>query len=125
MPTHFFLLLTSLTDLALYVKALLEKLIAEECKQCDTSQVLMVLDDVWDNGLLTARLLIQACPIQKTILITSRSENLAIDLGAQTQSLYQFEEEEGIAVLQSYLLDASSDLLKQLVEVLGGHPLAL
>ncbi len=114
-----------LPQLARQVKAMLEGLIKDQCEACEPPRTLVVLDDVWDNGVDTVRLLREACPAESTVLITSRSNALAIRLGAQNLGLGRLENSEGVDLLKTYLPSADPKVLAELSEVLGGHPLAL
>jgi hypothetical protein len=116
-----------LTAVALHVKSLLEGVIDEKCQECPPlNRTLVVLDNVWDTSLETTRLLKQACPANSTILITSRSHNAAIDLGANVQTLDRLTNAEATALLSQYLPpDVNQAKLAELGQVLGGHPLAL
>lgn len=113
-------------QIALQVKVLLDELIEEKCENCEPPRVLMVLDDVWQNGLETARLLINARPENTTVLITTRNEKLVNDLQVTyKKSLKRMDEEESSKLLGAYLPRAESKLLKRLGNALGGHPLAM
>ncbi len=114
-----------LPQLARQVKSMLEALIKEACEECDPSRVLVVMDDVWDTGIDTVRLLREACPVDSTVMLTSRSNALAIRLGAQNLALSRLATDEGVHLLQTYMPSADPIGLAQLTEVLGGHPLAL
>jgi tetratricopeptide (TPR) repeat protein len=104
-------------QIALRVKTLLDELIAEECDACEPSRVLVVLDDVWENGKNVARLLMQ---------ITTRSEALARDLDVQLlKSLDRLPEAEAAQLLRSYLPETDEQNLRRLGKALGGHPLAM
>jgi hypothetical protein len=116
----------SLRPVAWHVKALLETLIAEKCQECVPARTLVVLDDVWDNGLEAVRILKEACPADATILITSRSRSVAANLGANIQPLDRLTATEAVELLTQYLPQASDPAqLAELGQVLGGHPLAL
>ncbi|NWJ98353.1 MAG: hypothetical protein HXX20_21580, partial [Chloroflexi bacterium] len=115
----------SLNQVALQVKALLEGVIGEQCQTCASNRVLVVLDDVWENGKDAVRLLKMACPNGSTLLLTSRSENVAIDLGANRFSLDRVYGEDALQLLQTYLPEADPAALSQLATLLGGHALAL
>ena len=114
-----------LSAVANQIKGLLETTINDKCQQCEPARILVVLDDVWDSGLEIARLLRLACPAQSTILITSRSEKIAINLGAKVEQLGRLHPVEAAALLRQYLPNTDQTLLEKLGEVLGGHPLAL
>ncbi len=115
-----------LRQLARHIKARLEKLINEECKDCQpNNRTLVVLDDAWDSGLDTIRLLREACPREATILLTTRSEDLANRFGVGKLELKQLNQTEGRAFLQQYLPGADPTLLGDLSDALGGHALAL
>jgi len=107
------------------VKALLDSVISEQCELCEPSRVLVVLDDVWDNGLDAARLIQKACPENATVLITTRSEQLANSLHAHQEPLGYLEPKDAAALLTKYLPAADADALQTLGMALGGHALAL
>jgi len=115
----------SLEGLARQVKALLEELLAEK----QAGRTLVVLDDVWDGpdeaGRYMVRLLRSACPSAATLLLTTRNEGLALDLGAAVLNLQRLTQAEGVELLRAYLSGEDGELLGRLVTVLGGHPLAL
>src|SRR5262249_25098052 len=71
------------------------------------------------------RLLRQASPGNATVLLTTRSEKLAIKVGAVPQSLDRLRGEDGVKMLQSYLPDVDHETLLELTHVLDGHPLAM
>jgi tetratricopeptide (TPR) repeat protein len=114
-----------LQELASRAKALLEDLLAEECQ----GRVLVVLDDLWENGINTVRLLLEACPGEATILITTRSEDVARSLRARLYRLEELDEEHGKQLLQEYFKgeceEADPTKLGELSRTLGGYPLAL
>jgi hypothetical protein len=113
-------------QLAHEIKSMLEGLIEQECAECEPPRVLVVLDDVWDNGREVVKRLRLACPQPATVLITTRSQQVAVKLGAKPQSLDRLDEAEGVAMLQQYLPEVLDEaLLAQVVKALGGHPLAL
>jgi len=112
-------------QIAAAAKVLLEDVIGERCEPCEPPRVLVVLDDVWDNGLDAARLIQSACPDGSTILITTRSEQLARNLHANAELLSHMDADEAVKLLQAYLPDAETDALQALGEALGGHPLAM
>jgi tetratricopeptide (TPR) repeat protein len=116
-------------QLAYLVKSHLEKLIAEECATCPPERTLVVLDDVWDDeqnrGLACVRLLQKACPSNSTVLVISRFQSVAPDLGATVYSLDKLHGQEGMTMLQTYLPEADPALLLDLVTTLDGYTLAL
>jgi tetratricopeptide (TPR) repeat protein len=112
-------------QIAQAVKSHLESVINEKCDLCEPPRVLVVLDDVWDSGREAARLIKRACPDHATILITTRSENVAVDLGAAAESLAYLTPDEAAAMLRTYLPAAPEDALRRLGKALGGHALAL
>lgn len=107
------------------VRALLDNLIEENCKSGKAERVLVVFDDVWDDGIETVRLLRQACPTGATILITSRSEKASQMLSKQVVKLNKLNPENGVLLLREYLPGFDQELLKQLAIVLDGHALAM
>ena len=105
---------------------LLDDVINEQCEDCEPPRVLVVLDDVWDNGLDTARLLAEhACPTHATVLITSRSEQLAANLHATSTRLDRMTPDDAAKMLADYLHGADTANLRALGAVLDGHALAL
>jgi tetratricopeptide (TPR) repeat protein len=115
----------TLKQAALAAKVQLDMVIDEKCATCDPPRVLVVLDDVWDNGLEAARTLRLACPEHSTILITTRSENVGQDLNAETESLTYMTPDESVDMLALYLSEADVAALKRLGTALGGHALAM
>jgi len=115
----------SVTHAALAAKRRLDTVIEEKCETCDPPRVLVVLDDVWDNGLETARTLRDACPEHSTILITTRSENIAHNLEAAPESLTYMTPDEAVGMLALYLPEADPHALRRLGVALGGHALAM
>ncbi len=112
--------------LAQQIKGLLEALIEEGCAECEGGRSLIVLDDIWgEDSIATAKLLLEAAPAGSVVLLTTRSQSIAVRLGAQPSSLPGLTPEEGVALLQLYLPQADPALLKDLSLQLGGHPLAL
>ncbi len=116
---------TQAADLAEMVRIMLTEVIAEKCATCEPSRVLVVLDDVWDNSVEEVRLLQRACPSNATILLTSRSDGLAVRLQTQTVPLSGVKDGDSVALLKTYLDWASDADLLKLAQLLGGHPLAL
>jgi hypothetical protein len=114
-----------LRQLPLRVKALLEDLLAEKCQ----GRTLVVLDDIWENGVAAARLLLEACPGKATVLMTSRSEGVARSLKGRLYRLARLDEESGVHLLKEYFKgvfeEAEENRLRELTRVLGGHCLAL
>ncbi len=116
--------------LAADAKRRLEDVINELCEDCDPPRVLIVLDDVWRNGLDAARLLQAACPFtdhdQATILITTRDESVANRLNAgEVERLNRMTEAEAVDLLQQYLPGLPDEGLARLARSLAGHPLAM
>lgn len=115
-------------QIAQQVKAMLDKAIPAACAECDGNRVLVVFDNVWDSSREAVTLLREACPQGSVVLITTRSANVAIDLGARPKALDRLKREEGIDLLRSYLSDVDDvdeGALGDLSDVLGGHALAL
>ncbi|MEI6046423.1 MAG: NB-ARC domain-containing protein [Chloroflexota bacterium] len=111
---------------ALLVKTLLEAVIGEKCEQCEPGQVLVVLDDVGEEDLKTAQLLLMARPTNSTVLVTCRSHNVAIELNAESIPISPLNAKDGLTLLQDHhLRDSDPALLSALAERLHGHPLAL
>ncbi|MCA9885909.1 MAG: tetratricopeptide repeat protein, partial [Anaerolineae bacterium] len=113
-------------QIAVAARTLLEDVIDEQCEDCDPPRVLVVLDDVWDNGVETARLLSNfACPENATVLITSRSSKVAIQLNAYDRQLDTMSPEEAADMLAQYLPGTDESARHALGKALGGHALAL
>jgi hypothetical protein len=114
-------------QLALQVKAMLENLIAETCGNGSSknNNILVVFDDVWDDGMDTVRLLRQACPYGSIVLITTRSGRIAPLISAQELFLDKLNPENSIKMLQVYIAEADTTALHELAIVLAGHPLAM
>jgi len=112
-------------QIAAAVKGLLDDVINKRCEICEPSRVLVVLDDVWDSGLEAARLIQTACPDNATMLITTRSENLAHNMQALVEPLGYLSPEDAAALLAKYLPDTDVTPLRELGKALGGHALAL
>jgi tetratricopeptide (TPR) repeat protein len=112
-------------QVAAAAKGLLENVINDQCEDCEPSRVLVVLDDVWDNGLDAVRLIQSACPENATILITTRSEPLVNNLHAHKEPLGTLEHDDAAIFLAQYLPDASAESLHALGAALGGHALAM
>jgi len=112
----------SAQQLAPHVKSHLEALLAEKC----AGRTLVLLDDVWDNGLVAARLLLKACPSNSTVLVTSRSNKLVTDLGVKHRlQLEKLSPAEGVAMLGEYLPGVSLMGRDALTRVLDGYTLAV
>jgi hypothetical protein len=112
-------------QLALQVKGMLEQWIGQDAKSDDKSGVLVVFDDVWDDGIQAVRLLRQACPNDALVLITTRSGKVGPLLSAHVMQLDKLEPDRGVKLLLEYLPEADPQALWELAEVLGGHPLAM
>jgi serine/threonine protein kinase len=112
-------------QLVYQVKALLENLIKNACEECEPNRVLVVFDDVWDDGIAAVRLLRQACPGKATVLITTRTGWVAAKLSAFEFSLDKLEPVRGVEFLKKYLPGANPAALFELATVLGGHALAM
>ncbi|HEX2909351.1 MAG TPA: tetratricopeptide repeat protein [Chloroflexia bacterium] len=119
----------TLEQLRLRVRQTLQAAINYRCAHCGPDRVLLVLDDVWENGVTAVRpLLREALPDNCTVLITTRFETVAINLNSPLQTLDRLKGEAGVAMLRSYLMDYPNldpALLLQLVETLDGYTLAL
>jgi tetratricopeptide (TPR) repeat protein len=117
--------------IALQVKAMLEDVITEKCQECQPqpslNRTLVVIDDVWgrESSIAATRILKQACPANATVLITSRSQKVANTLGAKIQTIDKLNATEALDLLSQYLPGSNLDQLKELGQILGGHPLAL
>ncbi|MCA9886476.1 MAG: hypothetical protein KC708_26065, partial [Anaerolineae bacterium] len=118
--------ITNPAEVARKASSELEKVINEECEDCEPPRILMVLDDVWRNGLEAARLILtEACPPNTTVLVTSRSSEVADELNAEEESLDTMKPADAAGMLQQYLPGADFEACQHLGEALGGHALAL
>ncbi len=112
-------------------QALLEEAINTACETCPPERVLVVLDDVWEDGIEAARMLMSIAPKNAVILITTRSQKVARDLRISDDealiALPYLSAEDAVAMLRAYpfFAPAADDDLKALAAALGGHPLAL
>ena len=115
-----------LADLANRVKVTLQEAIDGKCKTCGPDRVLLVLDDVWENGLAIARQLKEVRPERCSVLVTTRFGQVSEALGATPEALKRLSKSEGAKLLDKYLLGAVGLAERErLSEVLGGHALAL
>lgn len=92
-------------------------------------RVLVVFDDVWENGKEAVNLLTQAAPTDAKILITTRYEQVANDLKSHVMALERLSDDEARAMCRN-LRDPnkrhlSDDHLQRLVAFVKGHPLTL
>jgi tetratricopeptide (TPR) repeat protein len=110
-----------------HIRANLHKLVEKDWAHCPSNRVLVVLDDVWNTpeSRKATALLRPACPLNSTILLTSRDEAVMIDLGADCYRLDTFTNKEGVAMLQTFNLHSGAKKLSRLVELLHGHALTL
>jgi tetratricopeptide (TPR) repeat protein len=114
---------TPLEHIADYVRAQLTDLLTEECGY----PVLIVFDDVWENGFETMRLLQRAAPQDAHILLTTRHDNVVREFQAKSIQLHELNNSEARAMLEKlrdnpHLTNADLDRTVQLIQ---GHPLAL
>jgi tetratricopeptide (TPR) repeat protein len=92
---------------------------------------LLIIDDVWRDTVEAARRLLAVVPDAR-ILITTRTEDVAAALDAETQQLEYLSDKEGAELLLAHLEKAKvanvanyRAELEQLSKALGGHALAL
>ena len=105
------------------IRALLTGLIAELCP----GRVLVILDDVWPNGVEIARRLLLAAPASAFTLATTRYGSVASKLG-RPLPIPRLSDAEAHRLLKTLVRDdapASDAHLKEIAVLLGGHPLAL
>ena len=107
------------------VKAGLDDLINETAGP--TSRVLVVLDDVWEDGIGAVRMLLKGLPRRAVVLVTTRSAMVAQRLSARSVGLATLPTGEAVTLLRQYLADKELPQaeLEELATVLGGHALAL
>jgi len=88
--------------------------------------MLVILDDVWQ--LAAIRPLFDALPPDASVLITTRSENLARELRGEIYHLDIISEEDALVLLRTRVrkaTDSDMQLLTELAQALGYHALAL
>ncbi len=89
--------------------------------------LLIVFDDIWH--ILPARELLRLVPDNAKLLITTRRADIARQLdidAAQTHEIDRLSEDEGVELMRDRVGDMPSPAaLRRIVELLGGHPLAL
>ncbi len=110
-----------------------KRIIAEAAQLQCGEPILLILDDVWPESLALAKRLRAAVPDEAHLLVTTRSENVAIDLDCGDLALGKLPKDEGAAMLRNLieqdgagkLNDADVPKLATLSEVLGGYPLSL
>jgi hypothetical protein len=109
------------------VKELLQTAIDNDCSNGSSERVLLVLDDVWADGVNAAQTLLSIKPHNCTVLITSRSSKVALSLVNKTNivKLPYLAPADGAKMLREWLIDADESDLQALSIALGGHPLAL
>jgi tetratricopeptide (TPR) repeat protein len=112
-------------DLKHKAQQMLADAIRQACGAADSERVLVVLDDVWEDGIEAVRTLIEIRPHESTLLITTRSATIAGKLAQSTLELQYMTDDDAADMLQTYLEGLDSDQLKPLAQALGGHPLAL
>jgi hypothetical protein len=103
----------------------LESVIREKCDTCEPPRVLVVLDDVWENGLEAAKLLRDACPDYTTLLLTTRSTKVTSAFHIEPQTIGYLGEDDAPDLLAVYLPQSDEAARKHLGIALGGYPLAL
>jgi tetratricopeptide (TPR) repeat protein len=112
-------------QLAKRVQLTLQQAIEGRCEHCRFDRVLLVLDDVWENGLELVERIKGLAPPKTTTLITTRFGKVANGLFAEARPLGRMSKEAGAEMLTAYLPGANRADLELLAEVLGGHALAL
>jgi tetratricopeptide (TPR) repeat protein len=107
------------------VRALLTNLIAEQCP----GSVMIILDDVWEGeSVRVARLLQKAAPVNSVSIITTRSQLVVAQLRSTRMELTPMTPEDSLKMLRKMLSsysELSENILLELAEVLGYHPLAM
>ncbi|MCU0499880.1 MAG: NB-ARC domain-containing protein, partial [Anaerolineae bacterium] len=93
-------------------------------------RVLVVLDDLWDNRecLDAVTILQRAAPQGSKILITTRNEQIARDLNGKLIPLDELPDDDAKKLVTTLTADSlliGPDFIDILIEVIGGHPLAL
>lgn len=87
--------------------------------------LLIVFDDIWHID--SARELLRLIPDNATLLLTTRRADIARQLDVEAQhEIDRLSDADGFAMLRDRVGDITSRAsLRQIVEVLDGHPLAL
>jgi tetratricopeptide (TPR) repeat protein len=116
-------------QLARRVQLTLQQAIEGRCEHCRFDRVLLVLDDVWENGLELVGRLKGLAPPKTTTLITTRFVTVATGLGVKRsdqQALGRLSKEAGAELLAEYLPEEiGPEGRLALAEVLHGYTLAL
>lgn len=111
--------------LASRIQSLLTDLVRERCP----GRVLVILDDIWEgNSVATARLLQKAAPINSVYLITTRSQLVVAQLRSTRLELKPLSPQDALEMLRNLLIDyptIADEVLLDLAEVVGYHPLAM
>ncbi len=112
-----------LPQLAARVRALITDLVVQKCP----GRTLVVLDDVWEESLPVARLLIDAAPSNASVVITTRSQRVTENLHCEVINLTTLSLNEAEDLLCQLIghPDVTEADKKELADLLGGHPLAL
>lgn len=106
------------------VRALLSDLI----KRNDADASLVVLDDVWEGASAAlADLLLRAAPIHATVILTTRSEDVARAFDPRWLKLEPLNLTDAAELLDRHLttLPLRADQRERLALIVGQHPLAL
>ena len=120
-------------DFAAYVKRNLDTIIEQSCR-CQASQMLVIFDDVWENGCdVVKKIYEDVLPTGVTILITTRNIRVSGELNAEPQQVNYMSDDDGADLLAAdlrsnfgdELLRKHRDDLRTLNRVLGGHSLSL
>ncbi len=113
----------TLEQIADYVRAQLTNLINEMCEK----PVLVVFDDVWENGYETVELLRRAAPDDSQILITTRHDNVVQRFNARAIGLHELSDDDAEGMLKKLRTNrhVTDQHLKRAVSLVKGHPLAL
>jgi tetratricopeptide (TPR) repeat protein len=110
------------------VQTLLQAAIDSACDTCEGERVLLVLDDVWADGVQTVKTLLSIQPRNSTVLITTRSTNVLIDLDVDLPHVARLDYMQivdAVQMLSQWLKDSDTALLERLAQALDGHPLSL
>ncbi|MCU0499655.1 MAG: tetratricopeptide repeat protein, partial [Anaerolineae bacterium] len=121
-----------LEQIADYVRVQLTAALEGLC----VGRILVVLDDVWDTSdspdapdpLEAVKILRRAAPTGAKILITTRNEQVVHHLDAKRLPLDELSDDEAMALVTQLTTDSpviKTNDIKRLIDLIGGHPLAL
>ncbi|MCU0498411.1 MAG: tetratricopeptide repeat protein [Anaerolineae bacterium] len=93
-------------------------------------RILVVLDDLWDHpdSREAVQILKRAAPIGAKTLITTRDAQIVRDLAGQMLPLAELSPDDAKTLVRRLIGDSTlitEDDIDQLIDLIGGHPLAL